>query len=593
MPKRFFCAVLSILPLLMAAPPAEATTVAPPENLGQLARLSRAVVFAQAVESWFEEGDTIPVTVTRFQLIEKITGADPGAVFEVREPGGRSGKKGVAVAGAPRFTAAGNYLLFLDPAPDGRWRSKMLAYGLLEETRERGVLKPLAQADSIEVRTKSGFEPVGLYKKAELLAHLKEVARGARWNRERVVASGMAGGALMSAPEALHSAPAECKFLADTGDGLPIRWFGFESSSASVSISPTTPGQTGIGDGGVSAVQQGVASWTNHPDSVIRFVAGSTQPASVTCSGNFDYHSGAVLFNDPCEDVADLSGCMGTLAFGGAIYSLSTQSYEGEPWHPATTTYVVVNDGAQCVGETSFREVLAHELGHTQGFGHHTPANASDALMSARLKADGLGPALRPTDKRCASYAYHTFTDVPYSDAFWRFIEAVENAGITSGCRAGAYCPDNMVTRAEMAIFLVRGAHGGSFVPPPATGAIFNDVPASHWAGRYIEQLYRDGVTLGCRAGSYCPDDLVKRSEMAVFLTRAKHGSSFLPPPATGTIFADVPASYWAARYIEQIYNEGVTAGCATGPTRYCPESYVTRDSMAAFLARAFNLPLP
>ena len=284
---------------------------------------------------------------------------------------------------------------------------------------------------------------------------------------------------------------------------------------------------------------------------------------------------------------------MGTLAFGGAFYSLAPQTYDGELWHPATSTYVVVNDGAQCVGETSFKEMTAHELGHTQGFNHHAPANPANALMSAMLKADGLGPALRVTDKQCASYAYHTFTDVPYNDAFWRYIEAVENAGITSGCRAGAYCPDNLVTRAEMAIFLVRGSHGGSFVPPPATGTIFNDVPANHWAGRYIEQLYRDGITLGCRTGSYCPGDLVKRSEMAIFLTRAKHGSSFVPPPATGTIFADISASYWAARYIEQIYNDGITSGCATNPARYCPESNVTRDSMAAFLARAFNLPLP
>ena len=589
--KRLFRSVLQILSLslLIAAVPVHATTVAPPENLGQLARLSRTVVFAQAVESWFEEGDTIPVTVTRFQLLEKIAGTDPGAVFEVREPGGRWGQKGVAVAGAPRFTVESNYLLFLDPAPDGRWQSKMMAYGLLEESREGNVLKPLAEADRVEVLAQRAFEPVGLYKKTELLAHLKEVSSGAQWNRERVVASG----SLASPLGALHNAPAACKFLTDLGDGLPIRWFGFEGGSAAASISPTTPGQTGIADGGVSAVQQGVASWTNHSDSAIRFLAGSTQPASVSCSGNFDLDEGAVLFNDPCEDIANLAGCTGTLALGGAFYNLAPQLYDGEPWHPATSTYVVVNNGSQCVGETSFKEMMAHELGHAQGFGHHTPANPANALMSAMLKADGLGPALRVTDKQCASYAYHTFTDVPYSDTFWRFIEAVENAGITSGCRTGAYCPDNLVTRAEMAIFLVRGSHGGSFVPPPASGTIFSDVPANHWAGAYIEQLYRDGITLGCRTGAYCPGDLVKRSEMAIFLTRARHGSSFVPPPATGTIFADVPASNSAARYIEQIYNDGITSGCATNPNRYCPESNVTRDSMAAFLARTFNLPLP
>ncbi|HSN85467.1 MAG TPA: S-layer homology domain-containing protein, partial [Thermoanaerobaculia bacterium] len=531
-------------------------------------------------------------TVTRFQLLEKIAGADPGAIFEVREPGGRIGNKGAAIAGAPRFAPESNYLLFLDPAPGGRWQSKMLAYGLLEETRA-GALKPLREADGIEVRTKASVEPVGLYRKAEILAHLKEVARGARWNRERVVASeSFQGGALTSVHEALHGDPAECAWLL-AGDGLPIRWFGFETSSTPISIAPSNPGQTGIADGGVSAVQQGTASWTNHPDSVIRLSAGATQPVSISCSGNFDIDDNAVVFNDPCNDIADLSGCVGTLALGGTLFNNATQPFEGEPWHPAIGTYVVVNNGSQCVGETSFKEVVAHELGHTQGFNHHNPPNSADALMSAMLKADGLGPALRVTDKKCASYAYHTFTDVPYSDAFWRYIEAIENAGITSGCRSGAYCPDNLVTRAEMAIFLVRGAHGSSFVPPPATGTIFNDVPANHWAGAYIEQLYKDGITKGCSTGFYCPGDLVKRSEMAVFLTRNEHGSAFVPPPATGTIFADVPASYWAAPYVEQIYHDGVTSGCATNPTRYCPEDYVSRDQMAAFLARSLGLPLP
>src|SRR5215207_4297301 len=105
MQKRFFCAVLVILSFSL---PLCASTVAPPDNLGQLARLSKAVVFAQALESWSEDGGTIPVTVTRFQLLEKVAGADPGAIFEVREPGGRIGKKGAAIAGAPRFSPESN-----------------------------------------------------------------------------------------------------------------------------------------------------------------------------------------------------------------------------------------------------------------------------------------------------------------------------------------------------------------------------------------------------------------------------------------------------------------------------------------------------
>ena len=77
---------------------------------------------------------------------------------------------------------------------------------------------------------------------------------------------------------------------------------------------------------------------------------------------------------------------------------------------------------------------------------------------------------------------------------------------------------------------------------------------------------------------------------MAIFLLRAKHGATYLPPPASGTRFADVPATYWAASWIEQLATEGVTNGCATAPARFCPDAPVIRDQMAAFLVRAFSL---
>ena len=66
----------SFLSLLVAfLTPAGATTVVPPADLGQLARMSETVTFAIAVESWVESGDTIPFTVTRFHLLQTVAGA--------------------------------------------------------------------------------------------------------------------------------------------------------------------------------------------------------------------------------------------------------------------------------------------------------------------------------------------------------------------------------------------------------------------------------------------------------------------------------------------------------------------------------------
>jgi hypothetical protein len=181
--------------------------------------------------------------------------------------------------------------------------------------------------------------------------------------------------------------------------------------------------------------------------------------------------------------------------------------------------------------------------------------------------------------------------DVPSNYWAWGFIEALSAAGITTGCAPGLYCPVSQVTRAEMAVFLGRGLHGGAFTPSPPTGAVFTDVPASYWAAAWIEQFAADGITTGCAPNKYCPDALVSRAEMAVFLLRAKHGAAYTPPPATGTRFTDVPSSYWAAAWIEQLAAEGITTGCA--PNQYCPDNSVFRDQMAAFLTRTFALPLP
>ncbi len=180
-----------------------------------------------------------------------------------------------------------------------------------------------------------------------------------------------------------------------------------------------------------------------------------------------------------------------------------------------------------------------------------------------------------------------TFTDVPSTYWAYGYIERLYAASITGGCGTGTYCPEDTVTRAQMAVFLERGKHGSSYDPPPATG-LFTDVPTNYWAANWIEQLSRDGITGGCAASLYCPESPVTRAQMAVFLLKAEHGSPYSPPAATG-LFTDVPTSYWAAKWIEQLSREGITGGCGAGT--YCPEDSVTRAQMAVFLVKTFSLP--
>jgi len=182
-----------------------------------------------------------------------------------------------------------------------------------------------------------------------------------------------------------------------------------------------------------------------------------------------------------------------------------------------------------------------------------------------------------------------TFLDVPTSYWSWSWIERVYAAGITAGCGNNNYCPESAVTRAQMAVFLLKGKYGSSYAPPAATGTLFTDVPASNGFAKWIEQLANESITAGCGNGNYCPNASVTRAQMAVFLLKSKHGLGYVPPAATGTLFTDVPASNGFAKWIEQLANEGISGGCGNG--NFCPDAPVTRAQMAVFLVKAFNLP--
>jgi hypothetical protein len=114
------------------------------------------------------------------------------------------------------------------------------------------------------------------------------------------------------------------------------------------------------------------------------------------------------------------------------------------------------------------------------------------------------------------------FADV--SMTYWaaNWIEQLYTDGITRGCAISPleYCPENNVTRAEMAVFLIRSKYGSGYTSTPAT-EIFADVPTTYWVAGWINQLVSGGITSGCGSGDYCPENPVSRAQMASFLVRA------------------------------------------------------------------------
>jgi hypothetical protein len=184
------------------------------------------------------------------------------------------------------------------------------------------------------------------------------------------------------------------------------------------------------------------------------------------------------------------------------------------------------------------------------------------------------------------------FADVP--QGFWAFeqVGACVAAGIVAGYDDGSYQPGNAVTRDQMAAYISRALAGGDDKVPAFTGTpSFPDVPGGHWALRYVQYAVAHEVVGGYDDGYYHPEYQVDRGQMAVFIARAMAGGDSNVPAHTGTpSFPDVPSTFWAYKYVQYIADDkrNVTQGYTDG--LYHPETVVSRDQMAVYVARAFGL---
>ena len=261
---------------------------------------------------------------------------------------------------------------------------------------------------------------------------------------------------------------------------------------------------------------------------------------------------------------------------GGAevdAFAIATGGLSSLPWVTNTPTQGVVPANGQL-------DIL------TEFFPEGVPA-ANFGLYRAEVHSTNDTPFALPTIPVFFTKAYW---DVPRGAINSPFIHGLAGARVTRGCGDGNYCPTATVSRAEMAVTIVRGIHGPDFVPPAAVG-IFADVTISDTdtTADYIEQLFNDGVVLGCAVGPprlYCPNDLVNRAQMSVFITKG----ILLPPviPPTG-YFTDMAGYHWADPFAEALFNAGITVGC--GDHQFCPAFPITRGQLAVWLVKGLGIP--
>lgn len=228
-------------------------------------------------------------------------------------------------------------------------------------------------------------------------------------------------------------------------------------------------------------------------------------------------------------------------------------------------------------------------------------------LENARRIADGAVTVAQYRGTVCQSQN-SLFCDVPTGHWAYEEIDAVYERGITKGCNSSGvpwnnlpFCPDELVDRAHMAVFLIRRIHHDDpdYEPTAPYYGIFADVPESHPQAHWIEELYIRGITTGssaCGSGlRYCPENYVTRAEIASFLMRTERYLNNVPDyqaiPLTG-VFDDISLSNVHAPAIEYMYWQGFTNGCPppnNGVIIFCPDALVNRATIAVLMARTFG----
>ena len=216
------------------------------------------------------------------------------------------------------------------------------------------------------------------------------------------------------------------------------------------------------------------------------------------------------------------------------------------------------------------------------------------------------------------------YTDVPATHPQFLWIQIARQLGLPSATDAAAtsFGPDTLVTRAEMAAWVVRSQMDDAAITAylaatgGATQASFADVQPADKFFKEIEVMSRRGYTKGCGLTNdgrrkYCPTDNLTRGQMAVFLIRAKEnnvfptilsgcpqaGGSTCGPTGDqfgnfqplGSVFTDVSTDNDFSSYIQKMNELGIARGYSVGGA-YGVDDPITRSQIAVFVVRAFFL---
>lgn len=212
------------------------------------------------------------------------------------------------------------------------------------------------------------------------------------------------------------------------------------------------------------------------------------------------------------------------------------------------------------------------------------PGVALPVLEISDPPPDGV-PSARPIDSACTFDPPFEdgFSDVPSTSGHEPTVDCIVYWQVTTGVAPGLFEPSGLVTREQMASFLVRfvEAAGGEFATDPPD-AFPDDDTSSHEDN--IDKLAAAGIAGGRADGTFGPRLTVTRAQMTTFIVRSL---DHLLGPMERTVpdyFTDDDGDPHEPN-INRAASLGVAGG--TGESTFSPSLPVRRDQMASFLARS------
>lgn len=397
---------------------ASATTIIPFTDLGEMAQASPAVVLARVTGSRVLTRDGLSRDALVLEVLESIKGPlRPGEAWTLPSLTVRGPHWVRSIPDEVHLEEGETYLCFLVPHQDG-WRPILGAYGVFQEIGqgEGAVLVPLPQGWQVQVLSRPDgrkVEPLGVFHSQTLVEQLRDVVAGSRWERFHALVS--------EEPHrfwnylSLRALPGHCSLL--TIGGLGIRWQNFPGT-------PVTVHYPSAGDSdcdppslladrvsaavtSLSANYGGIA--LDGPVSFSGFSPDCAQDSSAYGDSFLDWLFDSLggerhivhQANDPCNQIANLVNCGGTLAIGGLYAFGPTYQYDGDTYYQGGAGFVILNNAlCTCLSGANYTIVLEHEMTHALGLGH-IESNFGTANMNPTCCN-----AIGSLDIACVDYLY-------------------------------------------------------------------------------------------------------------------------------------------------------------------------------------------